>query len=206
MPLFWFGLIKQLLFPVGKLEALCPTSGTIVDLGCGNGFFSRELAWRAPGRRVVGYDWDAARLHTIATSPLPDNLSFHAANIQRAVREAVDADHFLISDVLYLLAPAVQDDILKTCYQRLPSAGTLILKIADRSPHWKFRFESLQETLAVKLLGVSKSGSKRFAIRSADEYRALLRGFGFSVTIHRLDAWRPYPHVALVCTKEAAHA
>lgn len=201
MPLFWFGLIKRILFPVRGLESLCPKKGVIVDLGCGNGFFSWYLATRGVRRVVLGFDWDAHRLEKLKSSFLPNNLLFAVADIAEAVGEVKQVDHFLISDVLYLLPRPKQDEVLKACYQRLPQKGSLIVKIADTAPKWKCQWECFQETLAVRWLRISKSGEKKFTGRSAAGYQTFLSSLGFSVTLHRLDKFRPYPHVALVCVK-----
>ncbi|ODS35410.1 MAG: methyltransferase type 11 [Candidatus Altiarchaeales archaeon WOR_SM1_86-2] len=42
-------------------------SEKILDLGCGNGLTTRELAKRVPGGRVIGVDWSSSMLETAET-------------------------------------------------------------------------------------------------------------------------------------------
>lgn len=200
MPLHWFGRIKSILFPVKRLETLIPKEGVIADLGCGNGFFSELLASRGPMRKVIGYDWSQERLEKMLGEKRP-NLEFRVADIFQALQNLNGVDHILISDVLYLIDFNGQEVILKQCYQRLPVGGTLILKICDTAPAWKFCFEKWEEWVAVNLFHISKSGESQFFHRSSGDYARRLTALGFEVSCRRLDQWRPYPHAVLICKK-----
>jgi hypothetical protein len=66
----------------------------------------------------------------------------------------------------------------------LRQGGRLLLKEVDVRPRWKFRRCVLQETLSVRLLGLTLGGE--FAFASKDEMRGVLEAAGFAgVARHR---------------------
>lgn len=200
-PYFWFRIVKSAMFPIPQFERLCPKSGTIIDLGCGNGFLSHNLASRNGNRRIIGYDWYASRLAKAgALTPLP-NLRFEVVNLFDALARRDRVDHFLCVDVIYLLKFEDQDRVMAQCYDRLPPGGTLTLKFTDTVPKWKHCLALFQESVAVRLFGVSKAGDNRFYYRSSAEIQKRLEQLGFSVKLVRLDHWRPYADVVCIATK-----
>lgn len=198
---FWFRIVKSAMFPIPQFERLCPKSGTIVDLGCGNGYLSHYLASHDSHRQIIGYDWYAERLgKASALTPLP-NLRFEVANLFDALARKDPVDHFLCGDVIYLLKFEDQDRLMAQCYERLPLGGTLTLKFTDTVPKWKHCLALFQESVAVHLFGISKAGDRRFYYRSSTEIQEKLGQLGFSVKTTRLDRWRPYADVVCIAIK-----
>jgi 2-polyprenyl-3-methyl-5-hydroxy-6-metoxy-1,4-benzoquinol methylase len=125
------------------------------------------------------------------------NLSFCVKQIQDI--SGADYDAIVISDVLYLVNYAQQEEILKNCFLKLKAQGCLLIKEVDKKPLWKFIFNLFQELWAVRILKFTKGG--KFFFRSRLEYEELLSGLGFKVEVLALDGGFTYPHVAYICKK-----
>lgn len=190
--------IKFKICPLLRAEEFFPASGRIVDLGCGNGLFSFILRLGSAGRAITGIDLDARKIRVAekAAGPHP-GIAFRAGNIVETDYPA--ADVFCLIDVFYLIPPAGQDEIIRKCSDSLPPGGRLIIKEMDDRPRWKSGWNRFQETLAVKVIGFTLGG--KFHFRSAAAWEEVLRRYGFSVRIERLDRGYWYPHILLIAQK-----
>jgi len=191
--------IKLRICPFLAVETYVPRSGKVVDLGCGNGVFSNLLKLGSPSRQVVGFDLDPKKIKA-ARDVHKDitGLEFQVANITDM--DYPSADVFSLVDVLYLIPRREQEDMLRKCCRALSSGGALILKDMDTQPRWKYFWNVLQETLAVKIIGFTLGG--KFYFRERADYLRLLRGIGFRVKAVPLDKGYWYPHILYVCVKE----
>lgn len=190
--------IKFRIHPLLKLESYVPREGRILDLGCGIGILSNLMQLTSPDRNIDGIDIDRDKIH-LAQSTLGDrrNLSFNLNSIQNM--SGVGYDTVIISDILYLIPFAQQEEILKRYFNELPSGGLLLIKEVDKRPLWKYVFNLLQERLAVNILKLTKGG--RFFFRSSLEYKKLLSSIGYKIEILPLGQGFAYPHIVYICRK-----
>jgi len=190
--------IKFHICPILRMEAYVPDKGTIVDLGCGNGLFAAILKLGSPARSIIGIDLDARKIAEARKSlgNVP-HLDFRLGDV--AAVEYPPANATTIIDVLYLIPFEAQERILRMCAAALPPGGLLVLKDMDKQPRWKYAWNMIQETLAVKIIGFTL-GSRFFFRRRAD-YVALLTGLGFTVEIVPLHRGYWYPHILFVAKK-----
>jgi 2-polyprenyl-6-hydroxyphenyl methylase/3-demethylubiquinone-9 3-methyltransferase len=193
--------IKLRICPVLALESYLPKEGKILDLGCGVGIFSNILSLLSPARKVEGIDADSNKIKAAgAASGGRGNLTFSARRMEDFRGSGYDA--IVISDALYLVPYARQEEVLKNCFSGLSDKGVLLIKEVDKRPLWKFIFNLVQETLAVRVLRFTKAGG--FFFRSRSEYESLLSGIGFKVEVLSLDKGFAYPHIAYLCRKTTA--
>ncbi len=82
----------------------------------------------------------------------------------------------------------------------LPPGGVLVLKDMDKRPRWKYAWNMIQETIAVKIIGFTLGS--RFYFRRRADYVALLNGLGFAVDIVPLHRGYWYPHILFVAKKK----
>jgi hypothetical protein len=113
--------------------------------------------------------------------------------------EYPQGDVFTLVDVLYLISSDKHEPIIRKCYQSLPQGGTLIIKEMDTKPRWKYIWNLIQETLAVKLIGFTLG--ERFYFRSQKDYTDILQRAGFAVKPIPMHPGYWYPHIVYVCTK-----
>jgi len=165
--------IKFKICPLLPLESYFPPEGTILDLGCGQGLFSL----------LVGSI---------------QNLSFTRQDIIQDDYPAVDA--VALIDVLYLLPYETHLHIFKKVNDCLPPHGLFLLKEMDTRPRWKYLWNILQETLAVKIIGFTLGS--RFYFRSQKDMLLLLNQAGFQTKVINLHQGYWYPHIAYLCHKK----
>lgn len=190
--------IKLRICPLIALETHFPREGTIIDLGCGNGLFPNILSMGSTDRRIIGIDLDQKKIE------VANQTKAQGSPITYQLGDVVEADYprgdvFSLVDVLYLIPYQKQEIILQKCHEALRPRGTLIVKEMDTAPRWKYAWNLVQETLAVKLIGFTLG--ERFFFRSQKEFFEILQGVGFSVKAVPLHQGYWYPHIAYICTK-----
>jgi len=191
--------IKLRICPLLRAEAYFPEAGKCVDLGCGNGVFPAILKLGSPARDVLGLDLDARKLADArkALAGVP-GLDFCEGDVVTFAYPP--ADVFSLIDVLYLLPYENQDAVLRKCRAALRPGGLLFIKEMDTRPRWKYVWNMIQETVAVKLVGFTLGG--RFYFRNRTETIGRLRDLGFDVAFVRLDRGYWYPHVLYLARRK----
>lgn len=192
--------LRWLSCPFPLVAEAIPTSGSVLEIGCGHGLFSAYLALQAPERRVHGVDLDTdkidkARVAAERATALGASLSVDVAP-SGAVPEGPWAA-ITIVDVLYLLDPEGQRRLLADCAAKVAPGGVLVVKEMGLEPRWKFRWNTFQETLAVRVLDITEGREMSFL--TPDELAAAMRDAGLTVTTNRpIDRHRPHPHHLVV--------
>jgi 2-polyprenyl-6-hydroxyphenyl methylase/3-demethylubiquinone-9 3-methyltransferase len=185
--------VRALTCPMDAVVSRLPEDGRLLDVGCGHGLFSHEAALLHPDLEVLGIDPSAEKVRwadeSAAHSP---RVRFRTARLEDVEESGFDA--VAVLDVLYLVPRADWPAFLSGCRERLRPGGRLLLKDVDVRPRWKFRKCVLQETLSVRLLGITLGRS--FAFAGREEMAALLRDAGFD-EVRITDLGRGYstPHV-----------
>lgn len=182
--------------PFPAVAAQLPTSGRLLEVGCGHGLLALYLALGSPDREVVGIDVDEDKLGSARAAAAGAGL--------RATFEAVVGAGLpdgpwagiAIVDVLYLLAADEQRALLRSCAQALSPGGVLAVKEMALVPRWKARWNSVQETAAVKVLGITEGEELTF-LAPADMAAAMAAG-GLTVRDRPVHRGYPHPHHLLV--------
>ena len=182
--------------PFRAVAAELPESGSILEVGCGHGLLSLYLALTSPDRRVTGIDVDEDKLAAARAAATKGGL---AATFQAVEGGAVPDgpwDGIAIVDVLYLLSADDQRSLLKSCADRLAPGGVLAVKEMAPVPRWKARWNVLQETASVKLLGIT-AGEELTFLPPVELASAMAAG-GLEVRERPLHRRYPHPHHLLV--------
>lgn len=196
-------IVRWRVCPLPAIAALVPSQGVIVDLGCGHGLFAQLLARQSPTREVIGVDLDSHKIalaeQLTVNRDLP-NLRFSANDIAKT--DMPPAQAVTILDVFYLVPYAIQEQLLAVCAKKLAPGGVIVLKEMAERPRWKVWLNWLEETLAVRVLGITaRAESTRFYFRSRAEWGTLFEKLGFTVQTVPLDHGYYHPHVAFVAWK-----
>jgi 2-polyprenyl-3-methyl-5-hydroxy-6-metoxy-1,4-benzoquinol methylase len=191
-------LVRWLSCPFPPVVDVLPCTGRVLEVGCGHGLFSTYASRRLPDVEVHGVDIDADKVAVAARSAAtsPARVSFAVA--ESGVLPEGPWDAVVLVDVLYLLDEAGQRALLESCAARLAPGGVLVVKDMALRPRWKVEVNRLQETLAVRVLGIT-AGSAHFAFVDPDERARWLQAAGLvGVRSRRLDRGRAHPHHLLV--------
>jgi uncharacterized protein (DUF2062 family)/2-polyprenyl-3-methyl-5-hydroxy-6-metoxy-1,4-benzoquinol methylase len=188
-------------------SGVLPRSGTIVDIGCGQGLMlSLILSARdACNRLQWPRDWPTPPLDaTLIGVELRRRI---AAQAQRAL----DGDATIISnditntplppchavlvfDVLHLIARTDQEAVLRAIYTALEPGGVLVLREADKEGGWRFTAVRIGN----RITGWTHGKWRRsFHFRTADEWREALAAHGFAVDPPVAAGSAPFANVML---------
>jgi cyclopropane fatty-acyl-phospholipid synthase-like methyltransferase len=194
--LFWrvHQVGRTLLVPFYRLVDYLPERGVLLDLGCGHGVFLALAKAVKPDLQLIGLDLSIEKIETArqAFDALKNGRAQLAAcDMSNCPEQSVDV--ISIIDVLYLVPLDKWDSILKKCYECLRPGGKLLLKEMDRSITWKFTLLYCEETLAVRVLGLTL-GNKVFTFPDNNEIRGRLERAGFEVQEVGLDRGHFVPH------------
>lgn len=193
--------------PFPAVEAQVPQSGRILEIGCGHGLFCTYLALTGSGRTVVGVDIDRAKIEQaqrVGEQFAGGRLRFAVAT--SGTVEPGPWDAIVVIDMLYLLPADQQRDLLLAAAAQLAPGGVLLIKEMGTAPEWKVRWNTLQETLAVSVLGITEraddtADGPQFAFVPPDTMAGWLREAGLSTTGRRVDRHLPHPHHLLTARK-----
>lgn len=188
--------------PFPDVEAELPPSGRILEIGCGHGLFSLYAALAGPARTVLGVDIDAAKIAQARSTvgDLAGRVRFAAASSGVVPEGPWDA--VVVIDVLYLLDEAEQRRLLTAATAALAPGGLLVVKEMARHPAWKARWNTAQETLAVRLLRITEGSS--FTFVDPARMGRWLEQLGATTRHVRLDHGRLHPHHLLVAQVPAS--
>lgn len=181
--------------PFPQVAEAIPAAGRVLEVGCGHGLFSCYLALESPQRQVHGVDLDGAKIGDARRAATRAGRRGASVSFDTAPSGAVPPgpwDAVTIVDVLYLLNPDGQRALLAECAAQLAPGGVLVVKEMGLEPHWKFRWNLLQETLAVRVLRITKG--RELAFLAPDQLAEAMRGAGLQVTTRPVDRGRPHPH------------
>ncbi len=183
--------------PLPAVAAQLPAAGRILDVGCGHGLLSLFLALESPDRHVIGIDVDEDKLAVARGAA--DGLSVRFQVVTGGELPDGPWDGIGIVDVLYLLSAEDQRSLLRSCAGALAPGGVLAVKEMALVPRWKARWNVLQETAAVKILGITEGEDFTF-LPPADMATAMAGG-GLTVTDRPIHRGYPHPHHLLVGRK-----
>lgn len=189
--------LRWAIAPMIQLEQLVPTTGVILDLGCGHGVFSLYLAKTSRSRQVIGVDWDARKIK-VAQSLQEPNLRFETGDVGSS-ESLPKANAVVLVDVAYLLDPPSQQRLIERCFESLLPGGVLIVKETTESPRWKARLLRAQERCAVMALRITKGDGLH--MRTQAEWVAMIERHTTPVKVIPLDRHYCYPHTAFVARR-----
>jgi 2-polyprenyl-3-methyl-5-hydroxy-6-metoxy-1,4-benzoquinol methylase len=185
--------------PFRAVAAHVPASGPVLEVGCGHGLLSLLLALGSPRRQVTGIDVDEGKLAAARAAAVAGGLAATFAPAEDGELPAGPWGGIAIVDVLYLLADADQRALLRACAEALAPGGTLVVKEMAPLPRWKATWNTVQETAAVKILGIT--AGEDFTFLPPADLAGAMAGGGLTVTDRPVHRGYPHPHHLLVGRK-----
>ena len=182
--------------PFPAVAAQLPASGRILDVGCGHGLLSLFLALSSSDRSITGIDVDEAKLGVARAAAAGAGLDARFQVVAGGALPEGPWAGISIVDVLYLLSADDQAALLRSCAAGLAPGGVLVVKEMALVPRWKARWNSLQETTAVKILGITEGDELTF-LSPGDMAAAMVEG-GLTVRDRPIHRGYLHPHHLLV--------
>lgn len=181
--------------PYFEVEKIIPKSGSIYDLGCGEGFFVNFLALTSKRRNLTGVEIDKKRL-AIADRGLK-NTTFRVGNVTAFRPKPTDC--IVLFHVLHhLLSFKDQEKTLKNCFNGLKKNGKLIIVEVDIKPTFKYFLSWVTDHFLVPILFEKRFYSPIY-FRKKNAWISLLKNHGFKVLSKSAEKGKPFSHVVFVC-------
>jgi SAM-dependent methyltransferase len=172
---------------------------SVLDLGCGRGILLALLAERARrrGSRLALHGVEARPSHAaVAAEALGTDARIATADVRGAALPQCEA--VCLIDVLHYVPGEAQLPLLQRVASALAPAGILFVREIDRGAGLRGGAARLAEHVASALRG---EPGRRFAFRSAADWRTLLEAAGLSVRSRSADEGTPFANVLLVGTR-----
>jgi uncharacterized protein len=158
-----------------QFHDLLPKQGRILDIGCGYGFMSYMLQFTAPGRDLMGYDYDEEKIE-VANHCFSKNANIHFFNADITQIQPGPADAIILSDVLHYLLPDRQQALIQKCMDVLRPDGVLLIREGDRDLMKKHKATRLSEFFSTKFFSFNKTVGNRLHFLSGKTIRDLALG------------------------------
>ncbi len=184
--------------PLRAVAAAIPTSGRVLEVGCGHGLLANYLALESPDREVHGVDIDGPKIDAARRVGTRSGATFSVSDPDRLPDGPWDA--IAIVDVLYLLTEDDQRRLLRDCAVALAPGGVLVVKEMAPSPGWKATWNRVQETVAVRVLCITEGGGG-FVFLPPPQLAAWMADDGLVATHRPLHKGYPHPHHLVVGRK-----
>lgn len=185
--------------PFSAVAAAIPAAGRILEIGCGHGLLSTYLALESRHREVWGTDVDGTKIRAAERAAHRSGADIRFLAIEPGELPQGPWDAIAVVDVLYLMEPPAQEQLLLGAASLLGPDGVLVVKEMDTHPAWKFTIMRLQELAAVRLLRITAGATLTF-VPPAQTAR-WLSAAGLVVDSRRIDDGYPHPHHLLVARR-----
>lgn len=194
---------RLLTCPLDAVIASLPSSGFVVEIGCGHGVLSLLAALQNPDLHLLCTDIDAGKLHSARTAARRLGID-HRVEFQRAdgmpsttpSRIGSRADAVVCVDVLYLLGPVAAISTIDEMVASIRPEGVVLIKEMGGSPSWKVRWNHLQEIAATRILRYTTG--ETVEVVPAPLIRTTMEAHGLVVEETALDRHFVHPHRLLV--------
>jgi ubiquinone/menaquinone biosynthesis C-methylase UbiE len=186
-----FGILRQRF--LDEIGQYLPSSGDVLDIGCGFGLFSLYYAASAPRRMLHGLDVNARRIAIARRAARRlglENVAYTVGDARDFKGDGEFAAAYML-DIVHHIPPETVPPLLAQLRRTLAPGGRLLVKDVDTRPAPKRWFT----------WALDKAMAPRTPVRywSAEELTAALEAAGFRVYRHLMVDLLPYPHILYVC-------
>ncbi|MDP3982487.1 MAG: class I SAM-dependent methyltransferase [bacterium] len=182
--------------PYEVVNKMLTKSGTITELGCGEGLMTNYLALSSPKRQIIGYEI------------VPERLKIAKKNIKNTLYEVGDiveipfpkSDALILFHVLHHLpSKSAQEKVLIKAKKALKKNGKLVIVDVHVRPTIKYYAAWIADHFLVPWV-FEKRFYTRAYFRTEQEWLTLLKKIGYKVKTSEETAGRPFPNIIFECT------
>jgi len=194
------------LCPYDKLLKHIPTTGSVLDIGCGFGHFAWYLAQERPELKYFGADIDEAKISLAQSSAQGSTQNsvkdfakglaapiFWLGDVMTMQEGSGPFDTIVLLDVAYLMPWEFQKKLIAWALARLKSGNesALLLKTND-VPRGMSGLRMLwEEWIMVNLLRRTKSSGTIQGVQDFQTYINYAKELGFACEIESMETYNP---------------
>jgi SAM-dependent methyltransferase len=188
---------------------LPPSGGTLVDVGCGQGVTlallaevrrDADLAAQLPTppprfQRLIGIEL-RGRVAALARTALGADAEIVTGDIRECGARRADA--VLLFDVLQMLRPSEQEQVIAALAAALAPGGVMLVREVDAAAGWRFTAVIVGNRLKALAAGHLR---QRFYARSATDWHACFARHGLDASVTPMGRGTPFGNVLLRVTQ-----
>lgn len=195
----WFAAWRFWVAPYAYVETLVPKSGTIMELGCGEGLFSNYLALSEKKRKILGVELDKERVK-IADKGLK-NAKFVVGDALKTHISKLDC--VVLFHVLHhLKSKESQEQLLKKIKKSLKPNGSIIIVEIENDASPKYYITWFWDHFMVPWFFEKSLYQKDIIFRTNNEWKELFRKLQLTTKAKKYDDNMPFSHIVYVCTSK----
>ncbi len=180
------------------LEKYIPSSGTVLDYGCGYGIFSNYIKMKKPNLNVIGFDISKTRINEARKSAVATGVEF-TDDLKSFNFE--DLKLVLLIDVLLFLPLEQKINLLENFYRALLPDGIVFIKDTHKSDSFRFKYTNFEEKLKLKLKIYGSNVTPTLNYITPDEFVEILSNVGFKIVDLILENHLLYPGIFIIAQK-----
>ena len=178
--------LRWWLTPYERMAAYVPTSGKVLDVGCGHGLLAMEMALSEPNRTVLATDHDVARIDLAKQAAnsgkgIP-NLTFEVSTGSPVSDGTFNA--IMMIDFLHYFSPEQQDAMIAKAFTNLEKGGWLLAREVNQQGGLISKINQLYEKVATTI-GFTQSNNvkakENLSFKSQAGWEAKFAEHGFKV-------------------------
>ncbi len=190
---------RRITCPFDRVAEAVPARGLVASVGCGFGLLETDLARGSSSRLVIGVDDDPRKIRVAqALAADVSNARYGTGRLFDVLDPADRPVAILAVDVFYLIPHDAQEEFMRRARERLAPGGRLIVKDMAETPRVKAAWNRVQETLAVRVLRITRGAD--FHFRTVASFVDLFRRHGFHVAVTPLHRGYVHPHCLFIGT------
>lgn len=183
------------MLPLYDIDRAMPSSGIIVDIGCGIGPLSIFLASSSKKRNVIGWDIDKMRVEGAKKNAQKmSNIKFETKNaLDISIIKGVSG--IVASDVFHHINFVHQEELIKKISKTLNKNGVLVVKEVDKDQKIRALFSLLWDRIFYP--------NDISYFRTKSDWIALFKENGLLVDTKKTMWWFPGSQNLFICKKIA---
>ncbi|MBI3399428.1 MAG: class I SAM-dependent methyltransferase [Deltaproteobacteria bacterium] len=188
--------------PFEKVLHYIPDNAEILDFGCGYGILIDLIDTKKNNCRITGIDINEKRIEALKEkNPHNQYISGDVLiEANKLLSENLKFDCIIIFDVLYLLHPERQREMIRISSKILKPSGVLLIKEMDKKALLRFAWTYLQEFFFVKIIKMTKTKENGLYFMSTEEISKELSANDMQTEIVKMGSIS-HPHVLIIGKK-----
>ncbi len=193
----FFSAWRFMVAPYEIVEKYIPKSGSIVELGCGEGIFSNYLGISSKKRKIKAYEISNERIRE-ATRGV-DNVKFIKSDVTRL--KIPKSKIIVLFHLLHHLRNFNdQEKLIANCYKSLVKGGKLVIVEIDIKFSLKYFIAWTFDHFIVPMVFERKIYSDVY-FRKKSDWLVLLKKNNFKVKCFSAEEKMPFSHIIFTAVK-----